>query len=75
MVTENQKPLCLLLKSPNVDFAESNEVLLWQNQAVCLIWNLKAKTRSSFPSGERTRQDESFRNVDQLNRVENVHHR
>ena len=37
----NQKPLCLLLKSSNVDFAESNEVLLWQNQAVCLIWKLK----------------------------------
>ena len=29
LVTENQKPLCLLLKSPNMDSAEGNEVLLW----------------------------------------------
>ena len=29
LVTENQTPLYLLLKSPNVDSAEGNEVLLW----------------------------------------------
>ena len=37
MVTENQKPLCLLLKLPNVDSAESFD----NCQDVRLIWNLK----------------------------------
>ena len=36
------------------------------------MFDLKAKTRSSFPFGERTRQDECVRNVDRLNRIENV---
>ena len=36
MVTENQKPPCLLLKSPNADFAESNEVLLCKTR-LC-VW-------------------------------------
>ena len=36
------------------------------------MFDLEAKTRSSFPFGERTRQDECVRNVDRLNRVENV---
>ena len=36
------------------------------------MFDLEAKTRTSFPFGERTRQDECVRNVDRLNRVENV---
>ena len=36
------------------------------------MFDLEAKTRSSFPFGERTRHDECVRNVDRLNGVENV---
>ena len=38
LVTENQKPLCLLLKSPNMDSAEGNEVLLWSRFRPSLCW-------------------------------------
>ena len=70
LVTENQKPLCLLLKSPNMDSAESNDVLLWQDQDVCLIWRLKHVGASHLVSDlDKTK---CVRNDDRLNRVENV---
>ena len=50
----HQKPPCLLLKSLNMDYAESNEVLLWQNQDVCLIGNLKHREHitASHPAND-----------------------
>ena len=51
LVTENQKPKSVLLKSSNVDSADSNEVLLWQkHQDMCLVWNLNLGQASHLTS-------------------------
>ena len=50
-VTENQKPRSFLLKPPNVDSADSNEVLLWQkHQDMCSVWNLNVVRASHLTS-------------------------
>ena len=54
LVTENQKPRSFLLKSSNVDSADSNEVLLWQKHQDkchrCLVWNLNLCRASHLTS-------------------------
>ena len=60
---------------PSVKIAKRG--LCWEYWGLALtkpgcVFDLEAKTRSSFPSGERTRKDECARNVDRLNRVENI---
>ena len=63
---------------PSVKIAKRG--LCWEQWGLALtkpgcVFDVEAKTRSSFPSGEWTRQDECVRDVDRLNRVRTFFHR